>query len=83
MNRSAHTERFTWENPPQPEWQAEFLLDLPGRQFPRIPNCAIDLLEAHVVVGRGDRPCLRVSDEASRSYAGLQRQALEMMSSHR
>ncbi|MEO7242370.1 MAG: AMP-binding protein [Variovorax sp.] len=74
-SRTAHIDTFARDNLPAPESQPEFLFDLPGLQFPARLNCATELLDKHVVEGRGDRPCLKAPSGPASTYVELQRQA--------
>jgi 2-aminobenzoate-CoA ligase len=56
---SAHVDTFARDNLPPDELQPEFLFDRPELQFPEQLNCAHELLDRHVLAGRGDRLCIR------------------------
>lgn len=71
---SAHVDTFAKDNLPAPELQPEFLFTLPSLQFPPQLNCATELLDRHIIEGRGERICLRAAG-VTWTYAELQRQA--------
>jgi len=71
---SAHVDTFAHDNLPAAELQPEFICTLPSLHFAGQLNCAAELLDRHIVEGRGERTCLRTSDVAW-TYAELQRQA--------
>ena len=71
---SAHIDTFARDNLPPVELQPEYLFTLPSLQFPAQLNCATELLDRHVVAGRGKRVCLRGGDLVW-TYTELQRQA--------
>lgn len=57
MIESAHQDSFAGDNlPPREEWP-DFLLDRPEFQYPERLNCAVELMDAMVEAGHGDRPC--------------------------
>ena len=56
---SAHSDTFARDRLPAPELQPEFLFELPELTFPEQMNCATELLDRHVIEGRGDRVCVR------------------------
>jgi len=56
--RSAHIDSFARDNLPPADQQPEMLFDLPSLQFPPQLNCATELLDRHVLEGRGDRTCI-------------------------
>jgi 2-aminobenzoate-CoA ligase len=56
---SAHLDTFARENLPPADQQPEFIFELPELAFPAQLNCATELLDRHVVEGRGDRVCIR------------------------
>ncbi|QEI05785.1 AMP-binding protein [Pigmentiphaga aceris] len=59
MERSGHQDSFARDNlPPAEEWP-EFLLDEVGSDYPARMNCAVDLVDAQVAQGNGERPALR------------------------
>jgi len=60
MHPSAHIDTFARDNlPPQDLWP-ELLLDgNPDLAYPARINCAVELVDAHVAQGRGDRIALR------------------------
>src|SRR6185369_11598907 len=53
--------------PPREQWP-DLLLD--GLDYPERLNCVTELLDRHILVGNGDRPCLRSPTETW-SYADL------------
>jgi 2-aminobenzoate-CoA ligase len=55
---SAHVDTFARSSLPPPEQQPEFIFELPGLQFPERLNCAQELLDRHVLQGRGERLCI-------------------------
>jgi 2-aminobenzoate-CoA ligase len=75
MERSGHQDSFARDNlPPAEDWP-EFLLDGVGSDYPTRMNCAVDLLDAQVAQGHGDRPALRWLREGKQqvlSYRELQ-----------
>jgi len=71
---SRHIDTFARDRLPPPQWQPDYLLDLPGLQFPAQMNCATELLDAHVVQGRGDRVCIQAAG-LRWSYATLAEKA--------
>ena len=71
---SAHVDTFARDNLPPAEELPVFLLELPGLQFPEQLNCASELLDRHVVEGRGERLCLRAPG-VHWTYADLQEKA--------
>ena len=56
---SAHIDTFARDHLPPAESQPEFLFELPELQFPAQLNCAVELLDRHVLEGRGEQPCIR------------------------
>lgn len=64
MERSAHLDTFARDNlPPQSEWP-EFLLEgNPDVAYPARLNCAVELVDAHIAKGNGDRIALRWRDD--------------------
>jgi len=77
MEKSAHTDTFARDHlPPLSEWP-ELLLDgNPDVAYPARLNCAVELVDAHVARGDGERIALHWRDESGRqslSYAGLAR----------
>ncbi|AOW13478.1 2-aminobenzoate-CoA ligase [Hydrogenophaga crassostreae] len=71
---SAHVDTFARDNLPPLEDQPVYRFDLPELQFPEQLNCATELLDKHVVEGRGDRLCIRAPG-LSWTYAELQDKA--------
>lgn len=55
---TAHVDTFAADHLPAPDDLPEFLFDLPELQFPEQLNCAVELLDARVAAGDGDRACL-------------------------
>ena len=74
MPYTAHIDRFAADNLPPRELQAQYLFELPELQFPERLNCAHELLDKHVLEGRGERPCVHAPG-LSWSYADLLEQA--------
>jgi len=64
MERSAHLDTFARDNlPPESEWP-EFLLEgNPDVAYPARLNCAVELVDAHIAKGNGDRIALRWPDD--------------------
>ncbi len=60
---TAHLDTFTHDNLPAANLQPEFLFKLPELQFPEQLNCASELLDKHILAGRGDRLCVRSPHE--------------------
>ena len=56
---TAHIDTFARDHLPPADRQPEFLFELPELRFPAQLNCATELLDRHVVEGRGDRVCIR------------------------
>lgn len=56
------------------EEQPEFLFELPELQFPAKLNCAAELLDRHILEGRGERVCIRAPGVCW-TYAELQKKA--------
>jgi 2-aminobenzoate-CoA ligase len=71
---SAHVDTFARDNLPPPELQPEYCFDLPELQFPEQLNCARELLDRHVLEGRGERICIRAPG-VHWSYRDLQDKA--------
>jgi 2-aminobenzoate-CoA ligase len=67
---TAHLDTFARDNLPPVAQQPDFLFDLPELQFPAQLNCANELLDRHVRVGRGDRLCVR-GPKSSWTYRDL------------
>jgi 2-aminobenzoate-CoA ligase len=59
---SAHVDTFARDNLPALELQPTFLFNLPELQFGEQLNCAAELLDRHILEGRGDRVCIRGKD---------------------
>ena len=67
---SAHVDTFARDNlPPRDQWP-EFLFTLPELRYPERLNCAVELLDAQVAHGRGDRPAI-VDARGMLTYAQL------------
>jgi 2-aminobenzoate-CoA ligase len=75
MSASAHVDTFARDHLPAPAQQPEFIFELPELRFPDRLNCATELLDRHIVAGRGDRVCLRAPGGLQWTYADLQRHA--------
>ncbi len=75
MTYTAHLDTFARDHLPAPEAQPEYLFDLPELQFPDRLNCATELLDRHVSLGRGDRPCMRAPSGQAWTYAELRARA--------
>jgi len=75
MERSAHLDTYARDHlPPADEWP-EFLLDGPDVAYPARMNCAVELVDAMVARGHGQRTALRWRRDgaaATLSYAELQ-----------
>jgi 2-aminobenzoate-CoA ligase len=56
---SAHVDTFARDKLPPAELQPDYLFELPELQFPAQLNCARELLDRHVLEGRGERICIR------------------------
>ncbi len=76
MERSAHVDTFARDNlPPAAEWP-ELLLDGPDTRYPARFNCAVELVDAMVARGMGERVALRWRRDgkpAAMSYEELRR----------
>lgn len=71
MNRTAHLDSFARDRLPARELWPQMIFDLPALQFPERLNCGVELLDAAVAKGWGDRPCLRTPDGGVWTYAEL------------
>lgn len=71
---SAHLDTFAKDHLPPVAQQPEFLFNLPELAFPETLNCASELLDRHIVEGRGARVCLRSLSETW-TYADLYHRA--------
>jgi 2-aminobenzoate-CoA ligase len=70
MTASAHIDTFARDNlPPRAQWP-DFRFDLPELQYPERMNCAVELLDRWVEIGRGERPCL-IAPMETLTYAQL------------
>ncbi|QIM70446.1 2-aminobenzoate-CoA ligase [Bordetella trematum] len=75
MEASAHKDTFARDHLPPPQLWPELLLDGPDTRYPARLNCAVELVDAMVGQGRGERTALRwptPQGQASMSYAELQ-----------
>ena len=62
MSRTAHIDTFARDNlPPRSQWP-ELSFTLPELQYPERLNCAVELLDAMVAQGHGERVALRTPD---------------------
>jgi 2-aminobenzoate-CoA ligase len=58
LTPTTHADNFTRERlPPADQWPV-FLFDRPELQYPERLNCAVELVDANVAQGRGQRPAL-------------------------
>ena len=71
---TAHTDTFARDHLPPADRQPVFTFSLPELQFPAQLNCATELLDRHVLEGRGDRLCVQGSGERW-TYRDLQQRA--------
>ncbi|MFN8924058.1 MAG: 2-aminobenzoate-CoA ligase, partial [Rhodospirillales bacterium] len=71
MSRTAHVDTFARDRLPPRELWPQMIFDLPALRFPERLNCAVELLDAAVAKGWGDRPCLRTPDGVVWTYADL------------
>jgi 2-aminobenzoate-CoA ligase len=71
---SAHVDTFARDHLPPPDQQPEFVFELPELHFPPQLNCARELLDRHVLEGRGERICIRAPGVAW-TYRELQDKA--------
>jgi len=59
LTPSTHADNVTRERlPPADQWPV-FVFDRPEVQYPERLNCAVELVDANVAQGRGNRPALR------------------------
>ena len=73
MHRSAHVDTFARDHlPPREQWP-DFLLERPELRYPARLNAAVELLDATVAAGHGERVALR-TDAATCTYRQLQAQ---------
>jgi 2-aminobenzoate-CoA ligase len=70
MHPSAHVDSFTRDRLPPPEAQPEFIFALPELRYPARLNAVTELLDRHIVIGRGGAPCL-TSPSQTWTYQGL------------
>jgi 2-aminobenzoate-CoA ligase len=69
-NRTAHLDTFARDNlPPDNEWPT-LLWGRPELQYPAYINCATELLDVNVALGRGPRTAV-ISPNEQLTYAGL------------
>ena len=73
MHPSAHVDTFTRDHLPPPGQWPTFLLDRPELRYPQRLNAAVELLDATVAAGHGERVALR-TDDARWTYRELQAQ---------
>ena len=67
---TAHVDTFARDRlPPRDEWP-EFLFTLPELRYPAQMNAAAELLDAHVVRGKGARPAI-ITPDRRMTYADL------------
>jgi 2-aminobenzoate-CoA ligase len=72
-SRSAHVDTFARDHlPPASQWP-DLVFDLPELQYPARLNCVAELLDSHVLAGRGERTAV-LGERLTWSYAELQRQ---------
>ncbi len=74
MPYTAHIDTFAADNLPPLQLQPEYLFELPELQYPERLNCAVELLDKHVLEGRGDRLCVQ-AEGVRWTYAELQDKA--------
>ncbi|NYT67471.1 AMP-binding protein [Pusillimonas noertemannii] len=79
MERSAHIDTFARDHlPPESEWP-EFLLEgNPDVVYPARLNCVVELVDAHVARGDGDRIALRWRDEGGEKRSMSYRELAEL-----
>ena len=75
MDYTAHVDTFARDRLPALEAQPDYLFDLPALRFSERMNCATELLDRHVIEGRGGRRCVSAPGGPSWTYAELQREA--------
>lgn len=71
LTPSGHVDTFCRDNLPPFDTWPEFLLDLPGLQYPDRLNCAVELLDKVISQRGGDRPCLMAPGGERWTYADL------------
>ena len=72
MPGTAHRDRFVLDNLPAPEaWPEIVNLDTLG--YPEMLNATVELVDRHVVEGRGERVALRAPGGVAWTYAELSR----------
>jgi 2-aminobenzoate-CoA ligase len=62
MFRSAHVDTFARDHLPPPDQWPDFLLERAELRYPERLNCAVELLDATVAAGHGERVVLRTDD---------------------
>lgn len=73
MTPSAHVDIFAQDHlPPRDQWP-EFIYEIPDVQYPDRLNCVVELLDAMVARGFGERPVI-YSAEGMLTYAQMQAQ---------
>lgn len=79
MASSAHIDTFVKDHlPPQSEWP-EFLLDgNPDVDYPERLNCVVELVDAHVTRGDGDRVALQWKDDSGSKQQLTYRELAEL-----
>ena len=73
MTLSAHLDTFARDHLPAPSDLPEMVFELPELQFPERLNCAVELLDARIAQGDGERPCL-LGEGLRWTYAELKTQ---------
>ena len=67
METSAHIDTFARDHlPPMAEWPEMLIDGNPDVTYPRRLNCAVELVDAHVAQGRGDRIALHWREGAEK-----------------
>ena len=72
---SAHLDTFARDHLPPAASQPDYLFELPELQFPAQLNCATELLDNHVVQGRGQRLCIQAQGVNGRASRGSSKPA--------
>src|SRR5581483_3244627 len=67
---TAHVDTFARDNLPPLEQWPELIFDIPEVQYPARLNCAVELLDANVRSGRGDKPVIFGAD-STLTYAQM------------
>ena len=70
FHRSGHVDSFARDNLPPPEQWPVIDLANAGLSYPERLNAVTELVDAHVVAGRGERTAI-IGDHLSWSYAAL------------